>query len=97
MCMSKRLSLVIDDQAEEIINPFLDETTPQRQFAGGTTDAAILRTLLIRGAAELERERLAAGYAELAAELGDQDLEFAADSHAGMLRVLAAEAAADAA
>jgi hypothetical protein len=92
--MSRKLSLVIDDRAEAVLAPFLHPGSPQRSAAGLPDDAreaAILRTLLVKGAEALERERLAAGYADLAAELGDQDVAFAAEAHAAMVRTLEAE------
>jgi hypothetical protein len=95
--MSRKLSLVIDDRAEAAIAPFLLLGSPQRSAAGLPDDAreaAILRTLLVKGAEALERERLAAGYADLAAEFGDQETGFAAESRTAMTRVLEAEAAA---
>ena len=95
---SRKLSLVIDESADAVISPYLTPGTPQREAVArpDAKEAEILRALLVRGARAIEREQLAAGYAALAAELGDKDLEFAADSHAGMLRVLAAEADSEA-
>jgi hypothetical protein len=95
--MTRRLSLVIDDRAETVVAPFLDTDSPQRRYAAGddATDAAILRTLLVRGAQELERERLADWYAEFAADHADLDRELAEESSAAMRRVLAAEAEAE--
>jgi hypothetical protein len=98
--MSMKLSLVIDDRAEALVAPFLQRGTPQRSAAGlpeDARDAAILRTLLVKGAEALERERLAAGYADLAVELSDQERQFAAESRTAMARVLDAEAAGAAA
>lgn len=95
--MSLKLSLVIDDRAEALVAPFLQPGTPQRSAAGlpdDARDATVLRTLLVKGVEALEHERLAAGYADLAAELGDQDEQFAAESRAAMIRVLDAEASA---
>lgn len=91
---SRKLSLVIDDAAAAVIDPYLTPGTPQREAAGllpDASDAAILRELLVRGAAELERERMAAWYAEFARENGELDVELAAESTALMHEVLDAE------
>lgn len=91
---SRKLSLVIDDAAEAVIAPYLTPGTPQREAAGllpDATDAAILRELLVRGAAELERERMVAWYAQFASEYGDQAEGFADESTAFMHEVLADE------
>jgi hypothetical protein len=91
---SRKLSLVIDDAAAAVIDPYLTPGTPQREAAGllpDASDAAILRELLVRGAAELERERMAAWYEEFARDYGDLAVELADESTALMNEVLAAE------
>jgi hypothetical protein len=91
---SRKVSLVIDDAAAAVIDPYLTPGTPQREAAGllpDASDAAILRELLVRGAAELERDRMTAWYAQFASEYGDLAEEFAAESTAFMHEVLADE------
>lgn len=92
---SRKITLVIDDAADAVIAPFLTPGTPEREAAGrpDAKDAEILRTLLTRGAAELERERLAAWYREFAAEAGELAEQLGDESAAHMREVLEAERA----
>src|SRR5262249_20169985 len=95
---SRKLSLVIDDTTDTALAPYLTPGTPQREATGladDATDAAVLRELLVRGAAQLENERLAAWYQQFTADHAGTDRELAAQSSAALGRVLAAEAAAE--
>lgn len=90
---SRKISLVIDDAADAVLAPYLTRGTPEREAAGrpDARDAEILRTLLIKGAAELERERMAAWYASFAADNGELAEQLGDESAAHMREVLAAE------